>query len=274
MNEELYHYGVKGMKWGIRRDKYKKSNRRSKNKQSSESREGSNGFHLTSKQKKAIAVGATVVGAALVTYGAYKLGAFDRFKSSGVKAVNNIMGTPSLKIDPKKATQVKAPSAVSKPKIGDIGSALKGANPSGSKTNCRACSMAFSLRMRGIDAEALGNVQGGSLSDAIKSSFKNARVSEMYDPTKEKVNRYILRKFEEGSHGVMSGELKSPMGTFQHAFNWVVKDGAVQYVDGQNGMTDASRYLDWLSSNKSVEISRLDNLEIDTDGLDRFVKRR
>lgn len=58
----LMHYGVPGMKWGIRHDrKHNNSDKVSKNR-------------LSDRQKTAIKIGAALVGTALIAYGGYKLG--------------------------------------------------------------------------------------------------------------------------------------------------------------------------------------------------------
>lgn len=54
-SDELYHYGVKGMKWGVRKKQDHKSGRTS-NKKKDENKEKQKG--LTDKQKKAIKIGA------------------------------------------------------------------------------------------------------------------------------------------------------------------------------------------------------------------------
>ena len=69
--DELNHYGVKGMKWGIRKE------RDSDNKTSK--------FKLTSKQKKALAIGAAAVGVGVSVYVLKKYGDknFDKVIKSG-----------------------------------------------------------------------------------------------------------------------------------------------------------------------------------------------
>lgn len=66
---ELYHFGVKGMKWGVRK-KYIPHPRKKTSKQdeSSEKKRG-----LSDKQKKYIKIGAAVAVTALAAYGGYKL---------------------------------------------------------------------------------------------------------------------------------------------------------------------------------------------------------
>lgn len=77
MNEELYHYGVKGMKWGIRRYQKKDGSLTIAGKKrysdDESDKKKSNGIHLTDKQKKAIIIGAAAVAAGLSVYGGYKL---------------------------------------------------------------------------------------------------------------------------------------------------------------------------------------------------------
>lgn len=56
--DELNHYGVKGMKWGVRHDKPKNNAGR---------------FSLSDNQKKWIKRGAILAGTSLAVYGGYKL---------------------------------------------------------------------------------------------------------------------------------------------------------------------------------------------------------
>lgn len=60
--DELWHYGVKGMKWGVRKD------RDTHSKQTEMPKRG-----LSDRQKNAIKIGATIAATALAAYGGYKL---------------------------------------------------------------------------------------------------------------------------------------------------------------------------------------------------------
>lgn len=70
-NAELYHYGIKGQKWGVRRAQKKAARKAAREARDAE---------LTPEQrkkrtniKKGVAIGAAAAGTALAAFGAYKL---------------------------------------------------------------------------------------------------------------------------------------------------------------------------------------------------------
>ena len=92
INGELYHHGIKGMKWGVRRFQNKDGslkpagrkryvttaqNANNADKENPETeRKG-----LSDKQKKALKVGAAVAGTALAAYGAYRFSEYAKDKA-------------------------------------------------------------------------------------------------------------------------------------------------------------------------------------------------
>ena len=212
---------------------------------------------MSDKQKKAIKIGTAVAVAGLATYGGTKLAKSGRLTKTADAGKNAVKGLLSKEAD-------SSPKSV-KEWIKDI-------NPTGSDTNCRAASMATVLRLKGIKAEAM-DVPGGSISDAVNTCFKDAKVIEMYTPTKERIEHHILKKYGEGASGILGAVFHGTFTDQAHAITWQVKNGTVKYIDGQIGLEDCSKYFTRLSSDFTAEIARLDNLEL-ADGISKYIKIR
>lgn len=266
----LCHHGIRGMKWGQRNgppypladSKHSASEKKagwkkSLDKSSSNDENSKKKFKLSDKQKTAIKIGAAVAVAGLATYGGIKLAKSGKLAKAADAGKNAVKGLLSKEAD-------------SSPK--PVKEWIENVNPTGSKTNCRAASMSTVLRLKGIKAEAL-DVPGGSLSDAVHTCFKNAKVTDMNYPTKERIDHYILKKHGEGASGVLAATFHGVREDQSHAIAWQIKDGVVKYIDGQKGLEDCSYYFNYLSSDFSAEIARLDNLEL-ADGISKFIKIR
>lgn len=70
---ELYHYGVKGMKWGKRKDKYESSANAKGGKNTKPQNDAERQAQRKAKLKKAAIIGTAAAGTALAAYGAYKV---------------------------------------------------------------------------------------------------------------------------------------------------------------------------------------------------------
>lgn len=111
---ELYHHGIKGQKWGVRRFENsdgsltEEGKNRYRKHQTDSTTTKSQNLDRKDKVKKAIKIGATVAAAALVTYGAYKViggkvAGMDsqKYYDRGIKELQSskFMGTLSLRYE-------------------------------------------------------------------------------------------------------------------------------------------------------------------------------
>lgn len=252
---------------------------------------------LTDKQKKAIKIGATVVATALATYGAYKLkqsGKLDPLIDKGKDAVDQLLGKSKAgtadnisqwKVSdlPKaeKVTQtVNGIKKLAKPE--SLSETLSKANPhsldSAYKNNCTFCSIASFLRQKGYDVTA-GQTGGEpqNLGGVIEKCFKNAKVLDgsatKFGRSRQDAVEMLLKRYGQNAEGVCSIQWKNGSG---HAFNWKIKDGIVSFFDSQQGRDDSVVSKYWskglIDPNGSLQLARLDGLEIDLNALKEILE--
>ena len=143
------------------------------------------------------------------------------------------------------------------------------------KNNCISCALAYDMRRRGYDVEAMPidttSAVNGSL--PVQLGFYKGEKLETFevpkDPdvtAKQFFNRIL--KYEDGSRGMLRIRWKNGDG---HAAVWEVDDGSVVIRDPQNNtMVDLS---DYMSRAKTFYYFRTDNLEL-TNKAFRFVQNR
>lgn len=293
----LIHHGILGQKWGVKNgppyplearnhsaSEKKAGWQKSLDKSSGRS---DNTKRTKVKQNRAVKIGTNAAVAALSIYGIYKLkqsGKLDPLIERGKQKVKQLLDDDSVKnqkvgslprsaLNPTRQTTPDRLKSLGHSET--IREAVAKVNSSGSNTNCRACSIASILRMRGMDVEASGTVRGGPLREAVESCFKGAKVAEIYSPSKERITNYILKRCGEGSSGILSTEFDFGFGSKgEHAISWAVKNGVVSFFDGQSGSADCSWLLDSLTGAKEAGIARLDHLEINPEGVTKFIKIR
>ena len=218
-SDELYHYGVKGMKWGVRKEYVPKGRDKASGSQTTEKKRK----RLTDKQKKIIgAVAATAVIAG-TGYVLYKTGTFDKIAQAGKDISKVKVSSPpapteaprisryfenSFAIDQCHTSKIEdlwlinrdlgisqnGLKAIYKGKLNTLSAADQAAMLThtrlGDLNNCTYCTTAAEMRRRGFDVVA-GKSTSNVDVDRMMGWWKN--------PVVESVSGYKITKAEDFS---------------------------------------------------------------------------
>lgn len=292
--KELYHYGTKGQKWGIRNYQNKdgsytangqKENNGHGRYSSIDSENKSNKKRgLSDKQKKYIKIGLAVAGVSLAVAGGlylYKnkdyLSMYMKMGKKNVDFIRNSGTFDYLNIREDKDAYIVDPNNILQKTStsGKLSEALKNVNPSGEKDHCQQNVVAACLRYMGLDAKtksgALSTTSGSIVTKCFKGDdMLKARTPNVTFSNSKEASDWIIKRLKpiEGSCGSISLPL---VGTTEgHAIMWSMDNGAIKFSDPfartKNGfivIEDASSYFGSLySTTERPTISRIDNLEI------------
>lgn len=264
-NDYILHFGVKGMKWGVRKDRDKTSSRkRSESKESSSEKKG-----LTDRQKKVLkgaAIGATAL---LAAYGGYKL--HQIYKD---KAVD--LGKSKLSGDlPEQIVEHGLKKLKVKESLSDT---LSRSNPlrdtPEGKNNCSLAGLAGFMRQRGFDVSA-GSTGGvmKNLNGLVEECFSGARVIDgsavKFGKSKNDAAEFLKKRFGDNAEGLCSVQWKGGGG---HVFSYRIANGNVNFFDCQRGASNIDRYWDLIDPNGSLQVARLDNAEIIWDRIKKYLR--
>lgn len=258
---------------------------------------------LSDKQKKAIKIGIAVTATALAAYGGYKLaksGKLDKYVEAGKAKVDEMFGKNGGNSDFGKAkvgdiheyasSQKKAAAKTVQTTVNGVKKLAKaesledtlrnvnshsGTNKNYSN-NCTLCSITTFLRQAGLDVKA-GSTGGKpqQLGDKVEACFKGAKVLEgsagKFGRSRQDAAEMLVNKFGQNASGVCSIQWKNGGG---HAFNWSIKDGVVKFFDGQINRDDniVSKYWKSIDPNGGLTLARLDNAEINFDGIKELLE--
>ena len=278
---ELYHHGIKGQRWGVRRfqnkdgsltargkQRYREDDSASK-KQEDESRKKG----LTDKQKKAIKIGAAVLGTALVAYGGYKLS--QHYSGVGSK----IDPETGFRLIDKDMSDADHLTAINPGRISLLSKSKNVEIINGSSTNCMLCTTAYEFRKRGFDVHAgLDTDNSGYLPDTLfPKIFKDYKGTTKIKTSGD--HQSLLSDIEKyakdqgpGSRGNTIVWWKNGMGG--HSMIWENVDGKIVFKDGQTNEVYedfAKTILKRSDLSRPVEMLRTDNLTINNETAKKYV---
>lgn len=297
---ELYHHGILGQKWGVRRTEAQlgRKNKRIDDKQKkkytdNKSEEQNSKFRLSDSQKRAIKIGAAVAATTLVAYGGYKLaksGKLDAAIAVGKNKIDDLLNNGkagNVDFSNQKISSFSKTEQTSKVVRGikmmakqeSLSDTIKNVNPLRNtpegKNNCTLCSMTSFLRQHGYNVTA-GSTNGKmqNLGGLIEECFKGAKVFDgsavKFGKSKQDAAEMLVKRFGQEAEGVCAVQFKNGGG---HAFNWSIKKGVTKFFDGQTGLDDAGveKYWKIINPNDSLILARLDNAEINLDTIQKYV---
>ena len=291
---ELYHWGIKGQKWGVRRfqnedgtltpegkrrygvdntdsisdksqkkiDRDIKRYRRQINLENKYREKGMSQEDAEQKAakrekiRKAVIVGGAVVATALAAYGGYKI------YQSNKAEIDPITGFRKLK------NPAETMDAVNHANPGRVRFFSKTKNIeliNGSSDNCALCTTSIELQKRGFDVKA-GLSETGFTMNQIEKFYKNGKFEQT-----SKSTFTDMMKHGNGARGNICVMWTQGGG---HSMYWENIDGVTRYFDGQTGneyKDFAKEILSHTNPLAPILTMRTDNLELDTDVLKKVM---
>ena len=275
MNNELYHYGILGQKWGVRRFQNKDGTRTaagkkrySNSKESKDIKSSTVEDFVEKKKSQSISdcragageeyiVYAVSIAAYLGTmFGLNKLAQHVNRKRKH-EELENLNANKDIKsFDEAPKLSKKMPASES----------MKLTNPDypspGTTMNCVFCTTAMALREKGYDVKA-GKLKDGTYSDDLFKSAFNSPEVKMTRKTTASSMLSTLSSNGEGAYGNLTVSWK--LGG-AHSVFWKVENGKTHIYDGQSGQeyTKSGTDFNMFASNvnmRDVRYNRLDNCE-------------
>lgn len=279
MTNELYHYGVKGMKWGVRRYQNYDGTRTAAGKKrygsdsskGSDSESGGNSTKsardfVKSKGKTSVSDLSGKTGNLMLAYAATYATLYGgliiaskiaekrgrKKKAQELEDLNADKQIKSFADAPKLTKKMPAEESVklTNPDFPDMGTTM----------NCTFCTTAMVLREKGYDVKAAKLSDGWYSDDLFNKTFNSPQVA-----IKAKNNKQVISELSSHGDGAY-GNLVITWGLGgSHSIFWKNENGTTNFYDGQDGKaytstTDKNMLLN-CTVLSNTKYNRLDNCE-------------
>lgn len=258
-------------------------------------------FHLSDKQKKAIKIGAAVVGTALVAYGGYKLyqsGVLDDLINQGQKRVdsvllggsdvfrkgniNDLKGSSSSLYDPEKAKKISQELGFNlKEGVSDLPENLqinpgyKGGMSDPLRNNCAHSVIAWIMNEWGLDVKASRMeedfIDSGVTPFEFKryfngcrfQSFANLPNSGTAEDYKKAMESAISQMCKKDNSDVAAGIWRATdYNAGGHYMGWKYENGKVLFVNPQIQSSNCDRWFENMSKGL-IDLGNIDYSRLD-----------
>lgn len=288
MYNELYHYGVKGMKWGVRRYQPYPSGKQGRYLGKENIKERAlKRYSSPTKQKIKNDIKYAMSTVASMTIPGFSL-------LYNANAIRHNVQTARIMMDKTDYTKKEGPpeklsDLKKKTSKTDVKDDLKKCNPrlgnqKGATRNCLNCVAAMEMRARGYDVRARKRAYGAS--EFIYGDWFNG--VKLYKSTLspkegEKRKQYVNRSYEslcsqikkngEGSRGCVNFSYDKAFGG-GHTMYWKVENGDVNFYDGQVKKSKEQTDITFsMADPSSYTYARLDNLKVNEKITEAVISR-